>query len=85
MKQIVEDSDQAESSKKNKQKSKLQVPIHRKQNLTLQEAAVYSNIGVNRLTALMQRDDCNFVLCVGNKRLIKRRLFDEYIENSTLI
>ena len=68
-----------------KQKPKLQVPIHRKQNLTLQEAAVYSNIGVNRLTALMQKDDCNFVLCVGNKRLIKRKLFDEYIENIRLI
>ena len=86
MKKIVEDLDQAESSdKKEKQKPKLQVPIHRKQNLTLQEAAAYSNIGVNRLTALMQKDDCNFVLCVGNKRLIKRRLFDEYIENIRLI
>lgn len=84
MKKIVEDLDQAESNDK-KKKSKLQVPIHRKQNLTLQEAAAYSNIGVNRLTALMQKDDCNFVLCVGNKRLIKRKLFDEYIENIRLI
>lgn len=84
MKKIVEDLDQAESNDK-RQKPKLQVPIHRKQNLTLQEAAAYSNIGINRLTALMQKDDCNFVLCVGNKRLIKRRLFDEYIENIRLI
>ena len=87
----MEDLDQQENNKSSedkrpkKKKQKLQVPIHRKQNLTLQAAAVYSNIGVNRLTALMQKDDCNFVLCVGNKRLIKRRLFDEYIENIRLI
>lgn len=81
----LENNKSSEDKQTKKKKSKIQVPIHRKQNLTLQEAAVYSNIGVNRLTALMQKDDCNFVLCVGNKRLIKRKLFDEYIENIRLI
>ena len=81
----LENNKSSEDKQTKKKKPNLQVPIHRKQNLTLQEAAAYSNIGVNRLTALMQRDDCNFVLCVGNKRLIKRRLFDENIENIRLI
>ena len=64
---------------------KIQIPIYRKQNLTLEEAATYSNIGINRLDILTKRPDCNFVLRVGNKRLIKRRLFDEYIERIDVI
>ena len=60
---------------------KEKVPIYQKQNLTLEEAAEYSNIGINRLTMLIKEPTCNFVLYVGNKRLIKRKLFDEFIEN----
>lgn len=61
------------------------VPIYYKQNLTLEEAAEYSNIGINRLTMLIKNPNCNFVLHVGNKRLIKRRLFDEFIEHTDMI
>lgn len=58
-----------------------EVPIWQKQNLTLEECAKYSNIGINRLDLLTKEPDCNFVLHVGGKkRLIKRRLFDAYIE-----
>ena len=64
---------------------KEQVPIYHKQNLTLEEAAQYSNIGINRLTMLIKDPHCNFVLRVGNKRLIKRRLFDEFIDRVDMI
>lgn len=64
---------------------KEKVPIYQKQNLTLEEAAEYSNIGINRLTLLIKEPTCNFVLYVGNKRLIKRKLFDEFIENINMI
>ena len=64
---------------------KEKVPIYQKQNLTLKEAAEYSNIGINRLTMLIKEPTCNFVLYVGNKRLIKRKLFDEFIENINMI
>lgn len=40
----------------------------------------YSGIGVNKLRELTNEKNCRFVLWVGNKRLIKRRLFDQYIE-----
>lgn len=56
------------------------VPIWEKLNLTLEEAAAYSNIGINRIREISNDDKCPFVLWVGNKRLIKRRKFDEYIE-----
>lgn len=64
---------------------KEKIPIYQKQNLTLEEAAEYSNIGINRLTMLIKEPTCNFVLYVGNKRLIKRKLFDEFIENINMI
>lgn len=61
------------------------VPIWEKQNLTLPEAAEYSNIGINRLTMLVKDPNCNFVLNVGNKRLIKRRQFDDFINSKEFI
>ena len=57
-----------------------EIPIWQKANLTLEEAAAYYNIGINKLRNLTNEKDCRFVLWVGNKRLIKRRLFDQFIE-----
>lgn len=57
-----------------------EVPIWEKSNLSLEEAAAYSGIGINKLRALTNEKDCRFVLWVGNKRLVKRRLFDQFIE-----
>lgn len=57
-----------------------EVPIWEKSNLSLEEAAAYSGIGINKLRELTSVKDCRFVLWVGSKRLIKRRLFDQYIE-----
>ena len=61
---------------------KQEVPIWEKSNLTLAEASAYSGIGVNKLREITNNKKCRFVLWVGNKRLIKRRLLDEYIENA---
>lgn len=66
-------------------KESIFVPIWNKQNLTLREAAEYSNIGINRIEALLKKPNCPFVLQVGNKRLVKRRLFDEFIESVNMI
>ena len=57
-----------------------EVPIWEKSNLSLEEAAAYSGIGINKLRELTNEKNCCFVLWIGNKRLIKRRLFDQYIE-----
>lgn len=56
------------------------VPILEKSNLTLEEAAAYSGIGINKLRSLSDHEQCQFVLWVGSKRLIKRRKLDEYTE-----
>ena len=57
-----------------------QIPIWEKSNLTLEEAAAYSGIGINKLRQLTDDDNCEFVLWIGTKRLIKRRKFGEYME-----
>ncbi len=60
---------------------KKDVPIWEKSALTLEEAAAYSGIGVTKLKELTNSEKCKFVLWNGGKRLIKRRLLDEYIDN----
>ncbi|MCI8783363.1 MAG: excisionase family DNA-binding protein [Dorea sp.] len=63
-----------------KQNEKKFVPIWEKSTLTIEEAALYSGIGRNKLRQLTDDDNCPFVLWIGSKRLIKRKLLDEHIE-----
>ena len=57
-----------------------EVPIWEKSNLTLEEAAAYSGIGINKLRDITNGEHCKLVLWVGSKRLIKRKLLDKYLE-----
>lgn len=59
-----------------------EVPIWEKAALTLEEAAAYSNIGINRLRDITNNEHSELVLWVGNKRLIKRRAFDKFIDTN---
>lgn len=43
---------------------------------------LYSGIGRNKLRSITDREDCDFVLWVGSKRLIKRKLLDKFIDES---
>lgn len=60
----------------------LKIPIWEKSNLTLEEASAYSGVGINKLRELSNERNCSFVLWVGNKRLIKRKLLDAYLEKT---
>lgn len=55
------------------------IPIWEKVNLTIEEAAAYSNIGINRLNELTKAPTCTFVLYVGRKKLIKRKEFETFL------
>mgnify|MGYP003243034099 CR=1 FL=1 len=46
------------------------------------EAAAYSGIGADKLRELSDREDCEFVLWNGTKRLIKRKKLDEFLERA---
>ena len=56
------------------------VAIENKYALTVKEAAEYFNIGEHRIRELTDQKDCPFVLWVGSKRLIKRNVFEKYLE-----
>lgn len=55
------------------------VPIWEKANLTLDEAAAYFNIGKHKLRQLTNDPNCEYVLFVGEKRLIKRVPFEKHL------
>lgn len=60
------------------------VEIKDKLNLTIEEAAAYSNIGVNRLRTMADEPSCPFVLYIGKRnRLIKRKEFERYLEKAS--
>lgn len=62
------------------------VPIWEKVTLTVEEASEYSNIGINKISNMLNEPSCPFVLFVGRgKRLIKRKEFERYIEKSNEI
>lgn len=62
--------------------NKYYVPISEKVLLTVEEAASYSNIGINKISELLNNPLCEFVLYVGKKRLVKRKEFEKYIEKT---
>lgn len=60
---------------------KYEVPLWHKTNLSIAEAVAYTGIGRDKLYEMTSRENCPFVLWIGNRRLIKRQVFDEYIAN----
>ena len=59
------------------------IPAWEKVTMTIEEAADYSNIGINKISAMLNEPGCAFVLYVGKgKRLVKRKEFERFIEKS---
>ena len=60
----------------------INIPVWEKANLTLEEAAAYFGVGINKLREITNDDKCKFVLWVGNKRLIKRKQCEIYLTSA---
>lgn len=69
------------SDDKKVKQPKYEVPLWHKTNLSIEEAVAYTGIGRDKLYEMTSWDNCPFVLWIGNRRLIKRQVFDEYIAN----
>lgn len=61
------------------------IPIHLKLTLSIKEASEYSNIGINKIDAMLKQPNCPFVLYVGSKKLVKRKEFEAYISSKLII
>ena len=58
-----------------------EVPIWEKSNLTLEEAAAYTGVGIAKLRELSDSSACQLVLWIGKKRLLKRKQLDDYLSS----
>ena len=57
------------------------VPLWEKYTLTIREAAEYFHIGENRLRLIVDENpNADFVLINGNRVMIKKKLFEKYID-----
>lgn len=63
-------------------KERLEIPVWEKMNLTVEEAAAYSNIGIRTLQDNLREPGCPFVIKIGNRKLVKRKAFEKYIEQN---
>ena len=62
------------------------VPIWEKYSLSIQEAAEYYGIGEKRLRQIITDNPCaSFILEIGSHVRIKRMLFEQYLDESTVI
>lgn len=57
----------------------IEIPIYQKQNLTIEEASAYFNIGRDKLYELAKNNE-KFVLRNGRTILFKRKVFEKYLE-----
>lgn len=58
------------------------IDIKDKPFLTIEEASNLFNIGRHKIRSLTASDDCPYILYVGNKGLIKRKEFEEFLSKS---
>lgn len=66
--------------------SESKVPLWEKYILTIQEAAEYFHIGEKKLRKLVEeRVDADFIIMNGNRVMIKRKLFEKYLDESASV
>ena len=58
------------------------VPIWKKFAITLEEANIYTGVSRKVLTRISNDQDCDFVLQIGTKRLLKREKLVAYINDA---
>lgn len=64
----------------------IKIPYWEKYMLTIREAAEYFHIGEKKLREIMDENmDAKFVMESGNRIMIKRKLFEEFLNNASVI
>ena len=63
-----------------------EIPYWEKYMLTLREAAEYFHIGEKKMRHIVDENmDAKFLLESGNRVMINRKLFEEFLDNSSVI
>ena len=64
----------------------IEIPYWEKYMLTLREAAEYFHIGEKKMRQIVDDNmDAKFLLENGKRVMIKRKLFEEYLNNASVI
>lgn len=58
----------------------INVPIWQKCLLSVEEAAEYTGLGVNKIRKITEGEKCPFVVWNGSKRMIKRNAITAFLE-----
>ena len=58
---------------------KKEVANREKYLLTLEEAALYTGIGINKLREMSNDENCDFVVWNGSRRMLKRKKLEEFL------
>lgn len=62
------------------------IPIWERYVLTITEAANYYHIGENKLRSIVdEHPEADFVVMNGNRVLFKRKKFEQYLDNATVV
>lgn len=63
-----------------------EIPVWRKYSLCIQEAAAYYGIGEKRLRSLVEEQvGADFILEIGTHVRIKRKRFEEYLDEAEVV
>ena len=64
----------------------IEIPYWEKYMLTLREAAEYFHIGEKKMRQIVEENmDAKFLLENGNRVMIKRKFFEEYLDKANVI
>ena len=62
------------------------IPVWKRYALTITEAAEYYHIGENKLRMIAdEHPEADFIIMNGNRILIKRQKFEEYLDHATIV
>ena len=84
--QKIEIENITETTEIKTQNKQLVIPVWERYLMTVLEASEYYHIGENKLRNVIDtHPDAEFLIMNGNRYLIKKRKFEEYLESATLL
>lgn len=70
----------------NNEKQQNAIPVWKRYALTITEAAEYYHIGENKLRIIADEHlEADFIIMNGNRILIKRQKFEDYLDHATVV
>lgn len=63
-----------------------EIPYWERYMLTVREAAEYFHIGEKKMRQIVdENEDADFVIRNGNRAMIKRKCFERYLDQATVV